>query len=224
MNHIKQFNLFESITNLPEGRIRSERLLTQAQLEYPNIHRVFENEQYGFPTIAFTDIVGSSELWSEDPVEMINQLQSHYDLVNKTAKEYGGWIVKSIGDAFMLYFEPSHDSLVKAIKCCKDIITDEKKYKLRIGVCQGNVNEKSYEIQNVQLRDFYGNAVNSASRLESRIAKSGFIAFSREDRTLGQKFSSFIEKMTGHECQEVKMDNYDLKGAKLDQAFVVKVK
>ena len=223
MQFIDNFKLFES-TITQDPRIRSERLLTQAQIEYPKIESLLEDNEFtNVPTIVFTDIVGSSEMWSSDPVEMMKQLKSHHELVNRVSKENNGWIVKTIGDAFMLYFEPGPESLISALKCAKEIITQEQTYSLRIGACEGKVNEQFYEIQKVKLKDFYGTPVNAASRLESKIAEKGCIAFSSTSKRLGQKFSAFIDKKVA-QTDEVDLSKYNLKGVTLQSAFLTKIK
>lgn len=203
-----------------EGAKRSERLLTQAQKEYK------ESEEPGqksgpAPTMVFTDVEGSSKMWSDDPITMAKQLEGHHKLVESLAEKNRGWIVKTIGDAFMVYFEPSEESLVNAVKFSKDLILSEKAYNLRIGVCQGQMDQKTYRIQKVDLKDFFGNTVNTASRMESKVAgKGGTIAFSSikpignymgQLRAIGKVF-------------EVNLKDYDLRGATIEKAYKMKVK
>jgi bis(5'-nucleosyl)-tetraphosphatase (symmetrical) len=65
-----------------------------------------------------------------------------------------------------------------AIKFSKELILNEKAYGLRVGVCEGHMDEKTYSIQKVELRDFFGNAVNASSRMESKVSEvGGTIAF-----------------------------------------------
>ena len=59
------------------------------------------------PTIVFTDVVKSSELWAKDPKLMEERLDNHFNLINEKAKNWGGFVVKTIGDSFMIYFEPT---------------------------------------------------------------------------------------------------------------------
>jgi hypothetical protein len=78
----------------------------------------------------------------------------YYQKINTTAEKYKGWIVKTIGDAFMVYFEKSEDSLFNAIKFSKEVILSEKSYNLRVGVCQGHMDQKTYRLQKFDLKDF----------------------------------------------------------------------
>lgn len=220
LNKFKSFKVFESEETQKDKRERSERLLSQAQVEYKD-ERV---ESSGIqPAMLFTDVVGSSKMWSDDPVQMMGQLEEHHKLVDQTSKKHNGWIVKTIGDAFMVYFEPSVNSLENAIRCASDIIKNESRYNLRVGVCQGPMDEKTYNIQKVNLRDFYGNAVNVASRMESKVAgEGGTVAFS----SLNPVSDNLIKKFenTIGDIEEVNLDNYDLRGASVKRAFKLKVK
>jgi class 3 adenylate cyclase len=152
---------------------------------------------------------------------MAKQLESHHSLVDSLSEKNGGWIVKTIGDAFMVYFESSPDSLYNALKFAKDLITNEKAYKLRIGICEGNMDQKTYRIQKVELKDFFGNTVNTASRMESKVAeRGGNIAFCStkplENRLPKIKTLGNVEK--------VDLSKYDLKGATIQSAYKISVK
>ena len=88
--------------------------------------KIFENiEGKDLPkTIVFTDVVGSSKLWSDDAVKMDEQLTKHFELIDSIARKYDGFVVKTIGDAFMVYFEGS-ESLLNSIKFAISVIKKE---------------------------------------------------------------------------------------------------
>jgi class 3 adenylate cyclase len=200
---------------------RSGRVLTQAQREWNDDSSIERGDN--LPSVLFTDVEGSSEKWSSDAVTMMEQLKGHHELVNRISKKYNGWIVKTIGDAFMIYFEPNTDSLTNAIKCGKEIILSEKNYNLRVGVCQGPMQEDTYELQKVTLRDFYGNSINVASRMESKIAEAaGYIAFTSLE-PISKNIISQYSKTIG-EVLDVDLSKFDLKGAKTESAYRIKVK
>lgn len=219
MRYIDKWKLFESTDTSDKTRSRSERLLSQAQVEYKDELKVNTN----LPTMVFTDVEGSSKMWSDDPVKMMNQLEGHHSLVELTSEKYQGWIVKTIGDAFMVYFEPGPNSLLNALKFSKDLLLNEKRYNLRVGICQGPMEEKTYRIQKVDLRDFYGNAVNVASRMESKVSeKAGTIAFSTVNN-LTQNQLSLISKTIG-DIEKVDLQKYELRGASISTAYKIKIK
>ena len=126
--------------------------------------------------IMFSDVVGSSAKWSADPETMKVQLDKHFTIINEIAKKWNGFVVKTIGDAFMIYFKESDKTLLNSINCAIEIINTEE-LPLRIGICSGDMEEKSYVLQDAKLKDYFGNAVNTASRMESKVAQPGGIAF-----------------------------------------------
>jgi class 3 adenylate cyclase len=228
MKHLNKYDLFEINedkdnkvkANGGKAPVRSERLKTQAQTEYKEGPELQEKSG-PMPTMVFTDVVGSSKMWSDDPMTMAKQLESHHILVDSLALKNKGWIVKTIGDAFMVYFEPSDYSLFNAIKFSKELILSEKSYNLRIGVCEGHMDDKTYSIQKVDLKDFFGNAVNAASRMESKVSEvGGTIAFSSL-KPLENKMSKI---QTLGKVVKVDLSKYDLRGASVEKAYKMKVK
>ena len=226
MKHLKVYKVYEADEQKPvENKsdappMRSERLETQAQKEYKEGPEL-QKKSGPVPTMVFSDVVGSSKMWSEDPVTMIGQLEAHHKLVDSLASKNNGWIVKTIGDAFMVYFEPSEYSLFNAIKFSKELILNEKAYGLRVGVCEGHMDEKTYSIQKVELRDFFGNAVNASSRMESKVSEVGgtiaFCSLKPIDNRMGKI-------QTLGKVEKVDMSKYDLRGAKVEKAYKIKVK
>ena len=76
-------------------------------------------------------------------------------------------------------------------------------------------------IQKVDLRDFFGNSVNTASRMESKVAgKGGTIAFC-STKPIGNYMGPLraIGKVF-----EVNLKEYDLRGATIEKAYKMKVK
>ena len=155
------------------------------------------------PSIMFTDVVKSSELWAKDPKLMEKRLDSHFNLVTDKAKNWGGLVVKSIGDAFMIYFEPTDNSLLDAINCAIDIINEEE-LDLRIGICYGEMKEKEYILQGAKLKDYFGNSVNTASRLESKVSDGpGVIAFSNIDEISQKQSADILELIDNYSFEKI---------------------
>lgn len=129
--------------------------------------------------ILFTDVKGSSELWTSSNTEMFKTLDKHQKLMTKITTDNNGLVIKTIGDAFMCRF----DDLSTAIQVAIDIQNDEplkvknKPFLLRIGIAYGEVIEKSMEIQGHKMIDYFGNTVNTASRMESKVSEVGGFAF-----------------------------------------------
>jgi class 3 adenylate cyclase len=202
---------------------RSERVLTQAQREHEESPETNNDKSSNImPAMVFTDVVGSSKLWSDDPITMSQQLENHHILIDTLAKKNKGWIVKTIGDAFMVYFEPSDKSLFNALRFSKEAIQQETKYSIRVGVCSGNMENKTYNIQNFNLKDFFGNAVNTSSRMESKVAEPNGIAFTSV-KPLSKNVIANIQQQIG-EVTTVSGEGLDLKGVKVDNAYKISIK
>jgi class 3 adenylate cyclase len=220
MNYLQKYKIFEANEETDNVK-RSERLLTQAQKEYKSEESSDVNQNE--PCMLFTDVEGSSKMWADDPISMMKQLEYHHKIIESISEKNNGWIVKTIGDAFMVYFEPGVESLTNALNCAKEIILSENKYNLRVGVCKGFMEEKTYRIQKVDLRDFYGNAVNVAARMESKVAgQSGIIAFSSTSQISQNKLENY-NKTIG-KVESVDLTKYDLRGAKINKAYRIKIK
>ena len=224
MRHLKVYKVYEAkeqpVENKSDTAVRSERLQSQSQKEYKESPEL-QKKSGPVPTMVFTDVVGSSKMWSDDPITMIDQLEAHHKLVDSIASKNNGWIVKTIGDAFMVYFEPSEYSLFNAIKFSKELILNEKSYGLRVGICEGHMDEKTYSIQKVELRDFFGNAVNASSRMESKVSEvGGTIAFC----SLKPIENKMGKIQTLGKVETVDLSKYDLRGAKVEKAYKIKVK
>jgi len=222
MQYISKYNLFglnedNGSDNKPK---RSERMLNQVQREWDDDSNIVKTKKV--PSMVFTDIVGSSKMWSEEPLKMYSKLQEHHNLVTGLAEKYNGWVVKTIGDAFMVYFEPHENSIINALKFSKALILSERRYKLRIGVCAGNMEERTYRLQKVDLKDFYGNAVNISSRMESKLAEENGIAFTslvplskKQKYTIGVEIGKMID---------VDLGRVDLKGVNVNFAYKINIR
>jgi class 3 adenylate cyclase/tetratricopeptide (TPR) repeat protein len=67
--------------------------------------------------VLFTDIVGSSEFFKKNgDIEGRKMLRVHQDLASPAVSEFGGKVVKMLGDSVMAYFLNPEDALKSAIK------------------------------------------------------------------------------------------------------------
>lgn len=222
MGYLDNYGSFNE-SNLEKKSVRSERILNQTQKEWDSEQESGINQDVNIsPVMLFTDIVGSSKLWSDDPYNMSKQLISHHDLVNDLSEKYNGWVVKTIGDAFMVYFEPNENSLLNSLKFSKDLIKQEKKYNLRIGICSGNMESRTYRLQKVDLKDFYGNVVNTSSRMESKVAQSGGVAFTSVKKISNNTLNQ-IKKEIGL-VLKANLTSIDLNGVKVDDVYKINFK
>ncbi|MEE9589034.1 MAG: adenylate/guanylate cyclase domain-containing protein, partial [Hyphomicrobiaceae bacterium] len=122
------------------------------------------------------DVVGYSRLMGEDETGTLKRLMSlRKELMQPKITQYGGRIVKVMGDGLLAEFP----SVVEAVQCAAEVqenmvareadLPDEQRIKLRIGVNLGDVI--------VEGSDIYGDGVNVAARLEG-LAEPGGICIS----------------------------------------------
>ncbi|MFW5801778.1 MAG: adenylate/guanylate cyclase domain-containing protein, partial [Spirochaeta sp.] len=63
-----------------------------------------KSKEYRLAAIMFTDIVGFSRMMEQDEAGTLALLAEHNVLVANAAQEYGGTVIKTIGDAFLVDF------------------------------------------------------------------------------------------------------------------------
>jgi class 3 adenylate cyclase/TolB-like protein len=127
--------------------------------------------------ILLADVVGYSRLMSADEegthVKLVDYVKN---LIEPQIAEYGGRLIRSMGDGFLVEFNSAADAV-----CCgldlQDSIAErdggadrDHQIRLRIGINTGDVISDD--------RDIYGNSVNIAARLEG-LAEPGEIYVTR---------------------------------------------
>ena len=139
----------------------------------------------GRAAIVFTDIVSSTQLWEACPEGMAKGMRLHNKTVRDCIAEMNGYEVKTIGDAFMVSFDTSHEAVsfgvlvqerMYGLTWPQELVDfslapkEEKESKvgmqLRIGV---NAGDTRVEFNGITGRaDYFGPTVNVAARIESR--------------------------------------------------------
>ncbi|MEE2746607.1 MAG: adenylate/guanylate cyclase domain-containing protein [Pseudomonadota bacterium] len=127
-------------------------------------------------TILAADVVGFSKMMAADEANTLENLKNRRFIIDGSIKEHGGKIFGSAGDSVIAEF----DSPVKATECgvqfqskmqaLNDDITEDRQMIFRTGIHIGDVM--------VEENNFFGDAVNIASRLEAE-AKPGGICLSK---------------------------------------------
>ncbi|KAI1756579.1 protein phosphatase 2C [Xylaria castorea] len=152
------------------------------------------------PSIVFTDIKNSTNLWEMYPDAMKVSIKLHNEVMRRQLRRIGGYEVKTEGDAFMVSFPTATSALLWCFSVqmqllevnwpsevlnsvsCQEIFDKDnnlifKGLSVRMGIHYG---EPVAEIDPVTRRmDYFGPMVNKASRI-SAVADGGQIAVSAD--------------------------------------------
>ena len=143
-------------------------------------------------TIVFTDIRSSTTIWEHAPEGMRAGLKIHNTVMREVMQAFGGYEVKTIGDAFMIAFTSTQDgvnfglrvhellreavwpdSLLEDAPICAEQGPLWGGLTVRIGVNTGPVTVEENALTG--RTDYFGHTVNVAARLEST-CKPGAVA------------------------------------------------
>ena len=143
-------------------------------------------------TIVFTDIRASTSIWECAADGMRAGLKIHNRVMREVMQMFGGYEVKTIGDAFMIAFETTADGVNFALQVQEKLLAADWPASLledapictpqhslwggltvRIGVNTGPVTVEQNTLTG--RTDYFGHTVNVASRLEST-CKPGAVA------------------------------------------------
>lgn len=179
------------------------------------------------PSIVFTDIKNSTNLWEMYPSAMRSAIRLHNEVMRRQLRRIGGYEVKTEGDAFMVSFPTATSALLwcfavqtqllevnwpsevlNSVSCQEVYDKDNnlifKGLSVRMGIHYG---EPVAEIDPVTRRmDYFGPMVNKASRI-SAVADGGQI-------TVSADFISEIQR-----CLETYQENDRNGSLGVDDAF-----
>src|SRR5262245_23891172 len=83
------------------------------------------NPPTGTVTFLFTDIEGSTSRWDHNPQAMQLALARHDALLRQAVQANGGYIFKTVGDAFCAAFSTPHDALSAASTAQRTLLTEQ---------------------------------------------------------------------------------------------------
>jgi class 3 adenylate cyclase len=125
--------------------------------------------------IVFTDIKGFTERTSRQTLEENQRLlRTHHNLLAPVFKAFGGRIIKSIGDAFLVTFESPTQAVLSGMAIQDRLwqynrgAPEAERLDVRVAINVGEVRLES--------NDVFGEPVNIAARVES-IAEAGEVYF-----------------------------------------------
>src|SRR5215210_953432 len=122
------------------------------------------NPPSGTVTFLFTDIEGSTKRWDLDPSTMNAALERHDTLLRRAIETNGGYVFKTVGDAFCAAFSTPHDALAAALDAQHSLLGERwdpptGPDRVRLALHTGVTNERG--------GDYFGPAVNRVARLLS---------------------------------------------------------
>lgn len=128
----------------------------------------------GTVTLLFTDIEGSTRLWEKAPAAMDRALRRHDQLVRSAVEEAGGYVFKTVGDAFCAVFSTAKEAVEVAAVAQKALQAEqwpeEAALVVRMAVHTGECEERD--------GDYFGPPLNRVDRLRA-VGHGGQILLSR---------------------------------------------
>jgi class 3 adenylate cyclase/predicted ATPase len=116
----------------------------------------------GVVTFLFTDIGGSTRKWESDDRAMAAAVRRHDDILRSVIGAHGGYIFKTVGDAFCATFTRATDALRCAVAIQRTLAEEpwpiEDGIAVRIALHAG----EEYEMRD---GDYFGRSVNRVARL-----------------------------------------------------------
>ncbi len=117
-------------------------------------------------TIMFTDMKGFTQKTSVGSRKQVEHLLDlHDNMIRPIFKQFGGSVVKTIGDAFLVTFESPTDAVLSGMKIQEAVqnhnatSAPDDQFEMRIAINSGEVHLKN--------NDVFGEPVNVAARIES---------------------------------------------------------
>ena len=117
----------------------------------------------GTVTFLFTDIEGSTRMWERSPQAMQVALARHDELLRLAIEEHGGYVFKTVGDAFCCAFPTAPDALEAALDAQRLLLKERwgesDPLRVRMALHMGAAEERD--------GDYFGPPLNRVARLLS---------------------------------------------------------
>ena len=117
----------------------------------------------GTVTFLFTDIEGSAQRWEQHRDAMSAAAARHEHLLTAAMRQHGGYVFKSVGDAFCVAFARANDAIAAALDAQRELSTadfsDVNGLRIRMALHSGVADERE--------NDYFGPTVNRVARLMS---------------------------------------------------------
>src|SRR5215210_5083081 len=143
-----------------QGQLRCYSVLSR---EAKEDHRVMASPPTGTVTFLFTDIEGSTKLWEHNAPAMQAALARHDELFRLAIEKHGGYVFKTVGDAFCCAFPTAPDALEAALEAQRLLLKERwgesTTLRVRMALHMGAAEERG--------GDYFGPPVNRVARLLS---------------------------------------------------------
>jgi predicted ATPase/class 3 adenylate cyclase len=128
----------------------------------------------GTITFLFTDIEGSSRMWEKSPQTMRSALARHDEILQSAIGAHGGYVFKTVGDAFCAAFPTAPEALEVAVSAQRALFAEEwpkevGQLRVRMALHTGAAEARG--------GDYFGPPLNRVARLLSA-AQGGQVLFS----------------------------------------------
>jgi predicted ATPase/class 3 adenylate cyclase len=114
-------------------------------------------------TFLFTDIEGSTKMWERDAATMQAALARHDEILRSAIEANGGYVFKTVGDAFCTAFPTAPDALEAALEAQRRLVEEQwdesSPLRVRMALHMGAAEERD--------GDYFGPPVNRVARLLS---------------------------------------------------------
>jgi len=128
-----------------------------------DIEVVVASPPTGTLTFLFTDIEGSTKLWESHPEAMQTALARHDEILRGATEQHGGYVFKTVGDAFCCAFPTGPDALDSALETQRRLLFEKweqtEPLRMRMALHTGAAEERD--------GDYFGPSVNRVARLLS---------------------------------------------------------
>jgi len=127
----------------------------------------------GTITLLFTDVEGSTRLWESEPEPMARALRRHDEVLRAAIGQAGGFVFKTVGDAFCAAFATPQAALAAVLAAQQALAAERwptsRPIRVRMGLHSGVCEERD--------NDYFGPVVNRTARLEA-LAHGGQVLIS----------------------------------------------
>src|ERR687894_1900122 len=117
----------------------------------------------GTVTFLFTDVEGSTKLWERYPEAMQATMARHDEVLREVMDSSGGFVFKTVGDAFCVAFSSASHALEAALAAQRALLSEGQEktgpLRVRMALHTGSADERG--------GDYFGPPVNRVARLLS---------------------------------------------------------